>query len=732
MIRQPEVHQERVYGPVDYLLTGIYACLAAYATGISVGSPSAAWMFVAIIAAGTLFSFTVQWLIGDQPVVKFDGMMYLMVGIATFMFHEDLSKMVPDQPFVDQLAHTGTLCWLLALGSFFTWRDGTLLFQAVPSIALFGMVGAFDTFVGAPFLFFAFLVCLATLFARAHRRQMIEQAEASGYKAMLAREEEAAGGATTQGGARLQAILQGPWKWMAGPEWALASALTIVMISLMGAPALRIALKPIEGQIKITPPPLTTAQSQAIFGSSSIGRATIGTGPHFRPTGRPILIADTRGVPRYLRERTYALYNSLNGSGGGWEFGGVARASANIGALQDHNVKSIREWSFSEIKHPVAVPFKITLLDAGTPALPVPGDMKPDERSTSLIRVEGDGPTPEPNSDGTFKTNLGTGEIPPVYSGTAYTSDSSFVPTTAVDNIPDNSPLHDYTDTSSIPQSIVDYAQQVTKGATSDYQKAYQIKRAIENTCVYDLSAPATPSGQDPVAYFLFTSHRGYCDLFASAMTLMARSVGIPSRYATGFYPINLTHAKPPNDSAWLLTDAEAHAWSELFFKDAGWVDFDATEGAASAPGEGRGQVGALWYRAAWVKSALNFSIVILLLGGAAFAFLSYKKAMKGKALTRDDVGREYSRFVSAMQRLSGKRRLPSQTPAEFLKANEQVLGSHRDAAEQLTQKYVNALYSPMEISESILQELRKDTDQFRRDLKSNGKAQEPVASPPK
>src|SRR5689334_22469260 len=146
MIATSSVKQERVYGPIDYLLTGIYACLAAYATGMSVGSPGTAWVFVAIIASGTLFSFAVQWLIGDQAVAKYDGILYLAVGLAVFFFREDLGKLAPDQPFQDQLVLTGVFMWLLALGSFFTWRDGTLLFQAVPSIALFGMVGVFDTF----------------------------------------------------------------------------------------------------------------------------------------------------------------------------------------------------------------------------------------------------------------------------------------------------------------------------------------------------------------------------------------------------------------------------------------------------------------------------------------------------------------------------------------------------------------------------------------------------------
>ncbi len=61
------------------------------------------------------------------------------------------------------------------------WRDSTLLFQAVPGIAIFGYVGTWDTYRYAPFMFFGFLLCFATLFARAHARDMMMRARESGY-----------------------------------------------------------------------------------------------------------------------------------------------------------------------------------------------------------------------------------------------------------------------------------------------------------------------------------------------------------------------------------------------------------------------------------------------------------------------------------------------------------------------------------------------------------------------
>lgn len=724
MITAQSTRPERVYGPLDYLLTGIYACLAAFATGVSVGSSTAAWMFVGIIAAGTLFSFTVQWLIGDQPVSKYDGLMYLAVGIAVFFFREDLAKMVPDQPFQEQLLLTGTFTWLLALGSFFTWRDGTLLFQAVPSIALFGMVGIFDTFKAVPFLFFALLLCLATLFARAHRRQMIEQAEASGYKAMLAREEaaeaRASGVETPMGGARLQAILQGPWKWMAGPEWALASALVIVLISLIGAPALRIALKPFATNIHIPPPPLTNTQAATLLGRADAGRVSIGMGP--TNLGDRIVLTASLDEKRYLRVRTYGPYDNF-----GWE--NVNPNSTPTGALAATAGDTTPIWSRSlqEVKNGIRVPFKVTVLDSAIAGIPIPGEIAKRE---DLHALGDENVSPFRNTDGMYLPQfLGVNSVIPPFTGVATVAPDSVVPRDAVkaDELPVT--MESYLDATTTPKEVQDLARSVTKDAKTDYEKAQAIQREIERRCVYNLKAPRTPGGVDPVTNFLFKSNQGYCDLFASSMTLMARSVGIPARYVTGFYPIKGT--RTPKDDAWTISEAEAHAWSELFFKDVGWVAFDATEGAREAPGEGLGDptIGKPWYKQAWFEKALNGTILAIIVVAAVLGFLSYRKGSRSRVPSRDDVGREYARFVAMIQKVSKRRRLPSQTPKEYLDANQQALGEHRQAAEKLTNKFIGALYSPAPINDDILKDLRKDTEQLRKDLRSNGngKHREPM-----
>lgn len=78
---------------------------------------------------------------------------------------------------------------------------------------------------------------------------------------------------------------------------------------------------------------------------------------------------------------------------------------------------------------------------------------------------------------------------------------------------------------------------------------------------------------------FLLGSRTGYCEQFAGSMAVLARAIGIPSRVVVGFLP-----GRRVSDR-WEVTARNMHAWTELYFADAGWVPVDATpSGAAGGP----------------------------------------------------------------------------------------------------------------------------------------------------
>lgn len=143
----------------------------------------------------------------------------------------------------------------------------------------------------------------------------------------------------------------------------------------------------------------------------------------------------------------------------------------------------------------------------------------------------------------------------------------------------------------SLPDSeeLLDVArlsQVVTRDHTDRYDKVLAIEDYLKQNYAYDLDiAPQTEEG-DAVSYFLFREKRGYCEHFASAMAVMARSAGIPARVVTGYTGGTYN----PFTGLWEVKQSDAHAWVEVYFGAAGWVPFDPTPGFGVPDPQGEGQ----------------------------------------------------------------------------------------------------------------------------------------------
>jgi hypothetical protein len=77
------------------------------------------------------------------------------------------------------------------------------------------------------------------------------------------------------------------------------------------------------------------------------------------------------------------------------------------------------------------------------------------------------------------------------------------------------------------------------------------------------------------VDYYLFDLQKGYCDYSATAMVVLARAAGLPARLVVGY----VTGSYDPSDGTHIITEANAHAWPELYFPGYGWVEFEPTSG---------------------------------------------------------------------------------------------------------------------------------------------------------
>ena len=120
-----------------------------------------------------------------------------------------------------------------------------------------------------------------------------------------------------------------------------------------------------------------------------------------------------------------------------------------------------------------------------------------------------------------------------------------------------------------------------TVSSTNDFYLLYAgfIADYLGQLAVYDPETPAAPEGEDFVAHFLTESRRGYCMHFASAATLMLRSLGVPARYVSG-YVADMRGGRAA------VPDSNAHAWVEIYLDGYGWEPIEVTPAyAGGTPG---------------------------------------------------------------------------------------------------------------------------------------------------
>lgn len=109
--------------------------------------------------------------------------------------------------------------------------------------------------------------------------------------------------------------------------------------------------------------------------------------------------------------------------------------------------------------------------------------------------------------------------------------------------------------------------------------QALMVEKYLHNNYGYTLELPKTEP-DDPLAFFLFHRKKGHCEYFASAMAVMLRVVGIPSRVITGFQ----SGVYNPISGSQLIRSSDAHSWVEAWLPDRGWTTFDPTPPDPNAP----------------------------------------------------------------------------------------------------------------------------------------------------
>ncbi len=123
----------------------------------------------------------------------------------------------------------------------------------------------------------------------------------------------------------------------------------------------------------------------------------------------------------------------------------------------------------------------------------------------------------------------------------------------------------------SVTQRVRDLARTIAGGAATPRAQALALEGYLRGL-PYSYEVRPLPRGGDAVDQFLFEMGQGYCTYYASAMAVMARSLGIPARVAIGY----ATGVYDPATGVYLVRERDAHAWPELFIEGR-WLPFEPT-----------------------------------------------------------------------------------------------------------------------------------------------------------
>ncbi len=126
------------------------------------------------------------------------------------------------------------------------------------------------------------------------------------------------------------------------------------------------------------------------------------------------------------------------------------------------------------------------------------------------------------------------------------------------------------TDQNLLPETIA-LVRSITANRPTVYDKVRALNAHLSGSeYLYSTVIPKLPA-ENPIDAFILREKRGHCELYASALALMVRSLGVPARVVSG-YRDGLWNA---SDRSYTVTNDMAHLWAEVYFPGVGWISFD-------------------------------------------------------------------------------------------------------------------------------------------------------------
>lgn len=210
--------------------------------------------------------------------------------------------------------------------------------------------------------------------------------------------------------------------------------------------------------------------------------------------------------------------------------------------------------------------------------------------------------------------------------------------------------------------NVARLAARITAGDRNEFDAIQSLIAWIGAHTRYSTDIPPLPPGADAVEQFLFGNRTGYCEQISTALAVMLRTLGIPTREAVGYVPGPYN----PVTDLYEVRAEDAHAWVQAYFPGYGWVSFDPT---AAVPDANPSPGGTALRIAGRFLAGLPWPLLSPAGAGAAGlagGLVLYRRRRARRRLTPAQAA------AVAMERAgrrAGRARAPSQTLTEFAAA---------------------------------------------------------------
>ncbi|MGE0785056.1 MAG: DUF3488 and DUF4129 domain-containing transglutaminase family protein [Sandaracinaceae bacterium] len=313
-------------------------------------------------------------------------------------------------------------------------------------------------------------------------------------------------------------------------------------------------------------------------------------------------------------------------------------------------------------------------------------------------------------------------------------------------------------------EHVIALAEEWTADATTDQERVAALLSHLRDSgeFTYSLEMPRVADDEVPLDVFLFRARRAHCEYYSTAMAVMLRAVGIPSRNVTGF----LGGRYNEYGSYYALSQGDAHSWVEAFY-DGRWRTLDPTPADRDAIGPDSGWFGALAQildavRERWADDIVAYDlrsqvelfrtlrhwfgreaddgvdersptvgaesgeraptrwgtpVAFVLLVLTAIALVVWRlRRRRGQArgtLTEREATRLYRRLDRALSK-AGHPRRPDESPEERVAQLERIGFPQLDVVRRITERYLRARFGGLPIPKDELSRLQRELGALR------------------